>query len=134
MPLQKEKDFGTNASGNKSKEYCFHCFQNGKFLDEGITLQEKINKNVKFAVQMGISEHKARKMASNVLPKLKRWKKQSGKMTEKTINPFWFGSKFLEYCVKQGWLKQEGSGGRGTKWYPTDKGRKELKEKFGIEV
>lgn len=78
MPLQKEEDFGTNASGSKSEEYCFHCFQNGKFLDEGITLQEKINKNVKFAVQMGMPEYEARKMASNVLPKLKRWKKESG--------------------------------------------------------
>jgi len=75
MPLQKEEDFGTNAGGSKSEEYCFHCFQDGKFLDEGITLQEKINKNVKFAVQMGMSEYEARKMASNVLPKLKRWKK-----------------------------------------------------------
>jgi hypothetical protein len=75
MPLQKEEDFGTNASGSKSEEYCFHCFQNGKFLDEGITLREKINKNVKFAVQMGMSEYEARKMASDVLPRLKRWKK-----------------------------------------------------------
>jgi hypothetical protein len=76
MPLQKEEDFGTNASGSKSEEY---CFQNGKFLDEGITLQEKIDKNVQFAVQMGMSKHKARKMASEVLSKLKRWKKESTK-------------------------------------------------------
>jgi len=75
MPLQKEEDFGTNVGGSKSEEYCFHCFQNGRFLDEGITLQEKINKNVKFAVQMGMSESKARKLASDVLPQLKRWKK-----------------------------------------------------------
>jgi hypothetical protein len=75
MPLQKEEDFGTNPSGSKSEEYCFHCFQNGKFLDEGITLQEKIDKNVKFAVQMGRSEQEARKLASEVLPKLKRWSK-----------------------------------------------------------
>ena len=75
MPLQKEEDFGTDVSGSKSEEYCFHCFQNGKFLDAGITLQEKIDKNVKFAVQMGMSEHEARKLASNVLPELKRWKK-----------------------------------------------------------
>jgi len=79
MPLQKDEDFGTNASGSKSEEYCFHCFQNGKFLDEGITLPQKINKNVRFAVQMGMSEIEARKMASEVLPKLKRWKKESGK-------------------------------------------------------
>jgi hypothetical protein len=55
-------------------------------------------------------------------------------MSEKPINHYWLGSKFLEYCVKQGWLRQEGSGGRGTRWYPTDKGRKELKEKFGIKL
>ena len=134
MPLQKERDFGTNSSGSKSEEYCFHCFQNGKFLDEGITLEEKISKNVKFAVQMGMSENEAKKMASNVLPKLKRWKKQNRKMTDNPINHYWFGSKFLEYCVKQGWLRQEGSGGRGTRWYSTDKGRKELKDKFGLEV
>jgi len=72
MPLQKEEDFGTNDGGSKSEEYCFHCFQKGRFLDEGITLQEKINKNVKFALQMGMSESEARKLASDVLPQLKR--------------------------------------------------------------
>jgi hypothetical protein len=75
MPLQKEEDCGTDSSGSKCEMYCFHCFQKGKFLDEGITLEEKINKNVKFAVQMGMSEHEARKMASSVLPKLERWKR-----------------------------------------------------------
>ena len=74
MPLRKEEDFGTNADGSRGNEYCFHCFQKGKFLDEGITLQQKIDKNVGFAVQMGMPEDEARKMASNVLPELKRWK------------------------------------------------------------
>ena len=78
MPLQKTEDVGTNTNGNKSEEYCFHCYQNGVFLDEGITLQEKIDKNVKFAVQMGMSEDEARKMASAILPSLKRWKKVKG--------------------------------------------------------
>jgi len=75
MPLRKDEDFGTSAGGSKSREYCFHCFQNGKFLDEGITLKEKIEKNVKFAVKIGMQEDAARKMASSVLPTLKRWKK-----------------------------------------------------------
>lgn len=56
------------------------------------------------------------------------------KMPERPINPYWLGGSFLGYCVKQGWLKQVGSGGRGTKWYPTEKGKKELKEKFNIEI
>jgi hypothetical protein len=134
MPLQKEEECGTNSSGTKSDDYCFHCYQDGRFLDEGITLEEKINKNVKFAVQMGMSESDAMKMASNVLPKLKRWKEQGREPSDEQINHYWFGSKFLEYCLKQGWLRKEGSGGRGTKWYPTEKGRNELKEKFGIKV
>ena len=25
MPLEKEDDFGTNANGSKSEEYCFHA-------------------------------------------------------------------------------------------------------------
>jgi hypothetical protein len=74
MPLQKDQYCGTNADGRRSEEYCFHCFQKGVFLDEGITLQGKIDKNVKFAVQIGMSEDEARILASNVLPKLKRWK------------------------------------------------------------
>jgi hypothetical protein len=75
MPLQKPENYGTNADGSKSREYCFHCFQGGKFLDEGITLQGKIDKNVQFAKQMGMTEEQARQMASAILPKLKRWKK-----------------------------------------------------------
>ena len=73
MPLKKDDDFGTDEDGSKNKEYCFHCFQGGKFLDEEITLQEKINKNVKFGVQMGMTEEVAKDMAENILPKLKRW-------------------------------------------------------------
>ena len=75
MPLTRDKDFGTNKDKSKSEEYCFHCFQDGKFLDEGITLQEKIDKNVKFGVQMGMPESIARHMSENIMPKLKRWHK-----------------------------------------------------------
>jgi len=76
MPLQKAGDHGTNADGSRSNEYCFHCFQAGRFLDEGITLQEKIEKNVRFGVQMGMPEDTARQLCEDVLPRLKRWKKK----------------------------------------------------------
>jgi hypothetical protein len=75
MPLTKDSDFGTEKDGSRSKEYCFHCYQSGKFYDEGITVEEKIDKNVGFAIKMRMSEESARKMASELLPKLKRWKK-----------------------------------------------------------
>jgi len=76
MPLQKAGDHGTNADGSRSNEYCFHCFQAGRFLDEGITLQEKIEKNVMFGVQMGMPEDTARQLCEDILPRLKRWKKK----------------------------------------------------------
>jgi Putative zinc ribbon domain len=76
MPLRKNEDFGTNADGNKSEEYCFHCFTDGEFLDEGISLQQKIEKNVKFGVQMGMPKSEARRMCETLLPQLKRWRKE----------------------------------------------------------
>jgi hypothetical protein len=77
MPLTKDGDYGTNADGGKNKDYCFHCFQNGKFLDEGITLEGKIKKNIKLGVQMGMSKDMARHMCESILPRLKRWQKKS---------------------------------------------------------
>lgn len=73
MPMGKPEDFGTNADGSKNKEYCNFCFQKGKFTDEGITMEQKIEKNVQIAVKMGWPEHNARAMAENTIPKLKRW-------------------------------------------------------------
>jgi len=76
MPFRNDEDFGTNEDGSKSEEYCFHCFQGGRFLDEGISLQEKIEKNVKFGIQMGMPEDMARHMCETILPQLKRWQKE----------------------------------------------------------
>jgi len=65
---------GTNADNSKSKKYCSFCYGNGKFKDEGITLREKIEKNIQMAIQMNIPESKARQMAESILPGLERWK------------------------------------------------------------
>lgn len=75
MPLNQDpKGGGINADGSISHMYCSFCFDDGKFKDEGITLQEKIEKNVGIAVSMHMAEDKARKMAERILPTLKRWK------------------------------------------------------------
>ena len=75
MPMTKAADFGTNADGSKNNEYCKFCYEKGKFTDEGITMEEKIEKNVAIAKKMGWPEDKAREMANSIIPKLKRWKK-----------------------------------------------------------
>lgn len=76
MPMRQESDFGSNEDGSKSQEYCKFCFENGKFIDEGITVEEKVNKNVEIATKMGLPEDKAREMANDIIPKLKRWQKE----------------------------------------------------------
>lgn len=76
MPMQKDEDFGTNASGTKNGEYCHFCYKNGGFTDEGITMEQKIDKLVEIAVsQMQIPREKARAMAEDLIPKLARWRR-----------------------------------------------------------
>jgi len=76
MPLDKDPNKGgTNSDGSKSDKYCSFCFQNGKFTDEGITLKEKIEKNIQIAVsRLNMPESQAREMAESLFPNLERWK------------------------------------------------------------
>lgn len=75
MPLNMDPGKGgTSSDKSKSDKYCSFCFQDGKFVDEGTTLQGKIEKNIQIAVKMGMSESKARELAETVLPTLERWK------------------------------------------------------------
>jgi hypothetical protein len=76
MPLDKDPNKGgTNSDHSKSEKYCSFCYQSGHFLDEGISLKEKIEKNIQIAVsRMNIPENQARQMAENILPNLERWK------------------------------------------------------------
>jgi len=74
MPMLN-KDFGTNKDGSKNSEFCHFCFQDGKFNDEGISLREKIDKNIQIAIRMGMTKEHAKSLAENTIPKLKRWRK-----------------------------------------------------------
>jgi len=76
FPMNNEDDFGTEVDGKKSEEYCYRCYQNGKFTDEGITMEEKIDKLVQMGMlKFGVSESFARNLAEKYIPNLKRWKK-----------------------------------------------------------
>ncbi|HOJ91894.1 MAG TPA: zinc ribbon domain-containing protein, partial [Saprospiraceae bacterium] len=71
MPLDKDPyKGGTNLDQSKSDKYCSFCFKEGKFMDEGITLEQKIEKNIKMAVNMGMPQDKAQEMAESILPNL----------------------------------------------------------------
>lgn len=75
MPLEKEEDYGIDLDGSKNKEYCHFCYKDGRFTDEGVTMEEKIKKNTEIAIKMGMPEEKAREMANSTIPMLKRWQK-----------------------------------------------------------
>lgn len=71
--MNQDDDLGTNRNGSRNGEYCRFCFQEGHFTDEGITVENKIAKNILLAKKMGIPEDQARQMAETIIPQLKRW-------------------------------------------------------------
>ncbi|WXG47324.1 MAG: hypothetical protein WED05_11800 [Candidatus Atabeyarchaeum deiterrae] len=81
-----------------------------------------------FMKKMGISEEED-----------KEWHKTrettivtTGEPSKKMVNPFAIGGAFLAYCVKQGWLIQEGSG-RDARYFVTRTGEVELR-KYGVNA
>jgi len=79
MPMAeaKEEDWGTNADGSRSTEYCSFCYKDGKFTEPNITLQEMIEKSAKgwSDYDPDVSYEKALAVCQEMLPKLSRWKK-----------------------------------------------------------
>lgn len=58
--------------------------------------------------------------------------KHASTAKKKLVNPFAIGGGFLDYCVGQGWLVQQGKG-RHAKYYVTKEGEEKIK-KFGIKI
>jgi len=74
MPMAEADDFGNNADGSQSRDYCRHCWREGKFTAE-MDLPEFIDAQVKIAVEsLGMDEEEARAVAETTLPELKRWR------------------------------------------------------------
>ncbi len=74
MPM-KPGDFGTNANGGMSGEYCKFCFRNGRFTEPDITMQQMIEKVAGFMVTLEkMPENEAKRMARTLIPELRRWR------------------------------------------------------------
>jgi hypothetical protein len=74
MPMEKRENFGTNTDGSKNKEYCSYCYQNGKFTEPDITMEQMIKKCAGIMKQMHIPEAQI-EQTKTFIPMLKRWKK-----------------------------------------------------------
>jgi|GEM_PF-90644 len=79
MPMTEDSQFGENADGSKNEDYCCHCYPNGAFENPNETMEEMIESCIPFLVEDGAhatDEDSARKLLTEFLPTLKRWKKQ----------------------------------------------------------
>ena len=74
MPMGRPEDFGTEADGGKSKDYCHYCFEKGKFTEPEITMEQMTEKVSYFLVKMeGMPEAMAKEISRTFIPRLKRW-------------------------------------------------------------
>lgn len=73
MPLDKPELSGTEKDGTKSKEYCLYCYQNGEFINPGMTLEE-MKTLVKEQMEKMKMDTGIINLAVASLPGLKRWR------------------------------------------------------------
>ena len=75
MPMEKPGNFGTNADGSSSTEFCALCFQGGAFTDPDVTMKQMIDRVTGIMVErMNMPEPQARGIGAMFIPTLKRWR------------------------------------------------------------
>lgn len=74
MPLELASNRGTEQNGLLSTEYCKYCYQDGKFVSPDMSLDEMRDLVKTQMLQRKISTDVILK-ATNILPFLKRWRK-----------------------------------------------------------
>ena len=74
MPMDSEDDFGTEADGALSDDYCTHCYQNGAFTEPNITIDGMAKVCGAIMSQLyAIPPKKAEEFSREQLSCLKRW-------------------------------------------------------------
>lgn len=78
MPMQAAADFGTEADGTSSADYCAYCYKEGAFTQE-CTMEEMIRHCAQFHEEFRDEEGKSYTYEESValmrqfFPSLKRW-------------------------------------------------------------
>lgn len=74
MPMGREEDFGTEADGMPSKDYCTHCYRSGVFTQPEISIEEMTAFGGRILSEMyAIPPEKAAAFVREQLSCLKRW-------------------------------------------------------------
>lgn len=80
MNLKAPRDFGANADGTPSREYCHYCYQNGVFTRDA-TMEEMLETNLEYLDHWNeetgnnLTIEQARPLLRDFLSTLKRWKR-----------------------------------------------------------
>jgi hypothetical protein len=77
MPMGKtDENYGTEADGTKSKDYCKYCYEDGEFTFNG-SMEEMIEICVPHMASANpdMTEDEARDSMKEWFPTLKRWSK-----------------------------------------------------------
>jgi Putative zinc ribbon domain len=73
MPLSRDAEGGgTNTDGSRSREYCSHCYQDGRFTEPNLSLEEMMARVEGKLLSMHIPSLLARRFTRNI-PNLSRW-------------------------------------------------------------
>lgn len=76
MPLS-DKFFGTEKDGSQTQIYCKFCFQDGAFVQPDLPIEVMVQMSVdNMMSELDMPEEKARELANEVIPGLKRWKRE----------------------------------------------------------
>lgn len=73
MPIDDTADRGTEKNGSKSSEYCKYCYQNGAFVNPGMTLENMQQLITEKMQELDLPVAVSQK-SLQLLPQLKRWR------------------------------------------------------------
>lgn len=74
MPIVSDDQFGTEADGSKSADYCRYCYEKGEFIDK-VTMEEYIDMCAQYGAQAGMTSEEMKAHCEKLFPTLKRWTK-----------------------------------------------------------
>ena len=74
MPLARPEDFGTEANGIRSNDYCTYCYEDGEFTAPSTTMEEMRDFCIGKLIALELMPHdEASRLMHEVIPQLKRW-------------------------------------------------------------
>ena len=72
--MDSAEKFGSEKDGSQNKDYCCHCWKNGKFTYNS-TFEQAVESNIPWWKEEGdTDDDAARARIMEVFPTLKRWK------------------------------------------------------------